>query len=272
MKKTMMLIMIVSIISITIFSCSKNVISSSKGEEMNYTKTDSGLEYVITENGRGVLATAGNRVKVHYTGTLEDGTKFDSSLDRGEPFTFELGAGMVIKGWDEGIALMHVGDKAVLKIPSHLGYGDKDLGTIPPNSKLIFKVELLEILPVIKIEEFDIKGKVTSKTESGLEYILVKEGAGIKAAAGNTVNVHYTGYLKDGTIFDSSLKRDQPFSFVLGMGRVIKGWDEGVAMMKVGDKARLIIPADLGYGERGAGGVIPPNATLIFDVELLEVK
>ena len=78
--------------------------------------------------------------------------------------------------------------------------------------------------------------------------------------------------LEDGTIFDSSVKRDQPFSFILGMGRVIKGWDEGVALMKVGDKVRLIIPSDLGYGERGAGGVIPPNANLFFDVELLEVK
>ena len=266
MKKKLMLILIVTIVSINLFSVPK-------GEEMIYTKTDSGLEYVVTENGKGELATAGNRVKVHYTGKLEDGTKFDSSFDRDEPLVFELGAGMVIKGWDEGFTLLHVGDKAVLKIPPHLGYGESGAGgVIPPNATLIFEVELLEIMPVIKIKEFDIAGKVSSKTESGLEYILVEEGSGIKAAAGNTVNVHYTGYLADGTIFDSSYKRDQPFSFILGMGRVIKGWDEGIALMKVGDKVRLIIPADLGYGERGAGGVIPPNATLIFDVELLEVK
>ena len=266
MKQKLMLILIVTIVSISLFSIPK-------GEEMNYTKTDSGLEYVITEKGRGVLATAGNRIKAHYTGTLEDGTKFDSSVDRGDPFIFELGAGQVIKGWDEGFALMHVGDKATLKVPPHLGYGERGAGAaILPNATLIFEVELLEIMPEIKIEEFDVKGKVSSKTESGMEYILVEEGSGIKAAAGNTVNVHYSGYLEDGTMFDSSLKRGQPFSFVLGMGRVINGWDEGVAMMKVGDKVRLIIPSDLGYGERGAGGVIPPNATLVFDVELLEVK
>ena len=266
MKKIMMLIIIATLVSINLFSVPK-------GEEMSYTKTNSGLEYVITEHGRGVLATAGSRVKVHYTGKLEDGTKFDSSLDRNEPFTFELGAGMVIKGWDEGFLLLHVGDKATLKIPPHLGYGERGAGSaIPPNATLIFEVELLEIMPVVKIKEFDIKGKVRSKTESGLEYILVSEGTGIKAAAGNTVSVHYTGYLEDGTIFDSSVKRDQPFSFVLGMGRVIKGWDEGVALMKIGDKVRLIIPSELGYGERGAGGVIPPNTTLIFDIELLEVK
>ena len=266
MKKILILIIIATIVSINLFSVPK-------GEEMNYSKTDSGLEYVITEKGNGELATAGSRIKVHYTGSLEDGTKFDSSLDRGEPFTFELGAGMVIKGWDEGFTLLHVGDKAILKIPPHLGYGERGAGSsIPPNATIIFEVELLEIMPVIKIEEFDIEGKVRSKTESGLEYILVKEGNGIKAAAGNTVSVHYTGYLEDGTIFDSSVKRDQPFNFILGMGRVIKGWDEGIALMKIGDKVRLIIPAELGYGERGAGGVIPPNATLIFDVELIEVK
>jgi peptidylprolyl isomerase len=266
MKKILILIIIATIVSINLFSVPK-------GEEMNYTKMDSGLEYVITEKGSGELATAGSRIKVHYTGSLEDGTKFDSSLDRGEPFTFELGAGMVIKGWDEGFTLLHVGDKAVLKIPPHLGYGERGAGgAIPPNATLIFEVELLEIMPIIKLEEFDIKGKVSSKTESGLEYILVEEGSGIKAAAGNTVSVHYTGYLEDGTMFDSSVKRGQPFNFILGMGRVIKGWDEGIALMKIGDKVRLIIPADLGYGERGAGGVIPPNATLVFDVELLEVK
>ena len=180
---------------------------------------------------------------------------------------------MVIKGWDEGFSLLHVGDKAVLKIPPYLGYGERGAGgVIPPNATLIFEVELLELIPAVKVEKYDVKGKVSSKTESGLEYILVKEGNGIKAAAGNTVSVHYSGYLEDGSMFDSSVKRDQPFTFILGMGRVIQGWDEGVAMMKIGDKVQLIIPAELGYGERGAGGVIPPNATLIFDVELLEVK
>lgn len=266
MKKLLTFVFIITLVSI-------NLNSEPNGEEMNYTKTDSGLEYKITEKGSGEQAAVGSRVKVHYTGKLEDGTQFDSSLDRGEPFAFELGAGMVIKGWDEGIALMRVGDKVTLKIPADLGYGERGAGgVIPPNATLIFDVELLEVMPPIKIEEFEVKNKVSSKTESGLEFILVEEGSGTKATPGNTVNVHYTGYLEDGTIFDSSLKRDQPFSFVLGMGKVIKGWDEGIALMKEGDKARLIIPASLGYGESGAGGVIPPNAVLIFDVELLEVK
>jgi len=109
------------------------------------------------------------------------------------------------------------------------------------------------------------------ETESGLKYEDLEMGNGDTAEAGQQVTVHYTGWLEDGRKFDSSLDRNDPFQFKLGMGMVIKGWDEGVAGMQVGGKRKLTIPADLGYGERGAGGVIPPNATLIFDVELLAV-
>ncbi|MBE9489251.1 MAG: peptidylprolyl isomerase, partial [Bacteroidetes bacterium] len=109
-------------------------------------------------------------------------------------------------------------------------------------------------------------------TESGLRYQILQEGNGIKAEKGKTVSVHYKGQLADGTVFDSSYKRNQPLDFPLGMGQVIAGWDEGVALLKVGDKARLVIPSDLGYGSAGAGGVIPPDAILVFDVELMDVK
>ena len=110
------------------------------------------------------------------------------------------------------------------------------------------------------------------KTNSGLEYIETVAGTGAQAAAGKTVSVHYTGKLTNGKVFDSSLTRGTPIEFKLGAGRVIKGWDEGIALMKVGGKATLTIPPQLGYGERGAGGVIPPNATLIFEVELVSAK
>jgi FKBP-type peptidyl-prolyl cis-trans isomerase len=108
-------------------------------------------------------------------------------------------------------------------------------------------------------------------TSSGLQYIDLKIGAGATAQAGQNVSVHYTGWLENGKKFDSSVDRGQPFSFPLGAGRVIKGWDEGVQGMKVGGKRKLIIPPNLGYGARGAGGAIPPNAALIFEVELLAV-
>lgn len=115
------------------------------------------------------------------------------------------------------------------------------------------------------------KGKIV-KTESGLKYEELKEGTGATAKKGDKVDVHYTGWLTDGKKFDSSVDRGQPFSFTLGAGMVIKGWDEGVQGIKVGGKRKLYIPADLAYGKKGAGGVIPPDAELIFEVELLKIK
>ena len=110
------------------------------------------------------------------------------------------------------------------------------------------------------------------KTDSGLRYQFIQKGDGKQAENGKTVSVHYEGSLENGKVFDSSYPRKKPIEFKLGIGQVIEGWDEGIALLKVGDKARFVIPSDLGYGSRGAGGAIPPNATLIFDVELMDVK
>jgi len=112
----------------------------------------------------------------------------------------------------------------------------------------------------------------TTAVPAGLKIDDIKVGTGAEAVSGKTVTVHYTGTLTDGKKFDSSVDRGQPFKFTLGAGQVIQGWDKGFAGMKVGGKRKLTIPPELGYGERGAGGAIPPNATLIFDVELLGVE
>ncbi len=123
-----------------------------------------------------------------------------------------------------------------------------------------------------KAAELDKYAQGFDATESGLRYQIIQKGSGVKSEKGKTVSVHYKGSLTDGTVFDSSYKRNAPIDFALGVGQVIPGWDEGIGLLNVGDKARFVIPSDLGYGARGAGGVIPPNAILIFDVELMDVK
>ena len=121
-------------------------------------------------------------------------------------------------------------------------------------------------------ELLDSVAKGYAETESGLRYQILQKGDGKQATKGAGVSVHYKGQLLDGTVFDSSYKRKQPIDFNVGVGQVIAGWDEGIQLLQVGDKARFVIPSDLGYGSQGAGGVIPPDATLIFDVELMDVK
>ncbi|NJN72769.1 MAG: FKBP-type peptidyl-prolyl cis-trans isomerase [Limnothrix sp. RL_2_0] len=134
--------------------------------------------------------------------------------------------------------------------------------------------EIIQIAakPAEEIENMDLDLSKAITTESGLKYIDNVVGEGDFPMEGEMVTVHYTGKLTDGKVFDSSVKRNDPFSFVIGVGQVIKGWDEGVITMKPGGKRTLVIPPDLGYGARGAGGVIPPNATLIFDVELISIR
>ena len=235
--------------------------------------TASGLKYIITQHGRGVMPENEAIVDVHYLGKLTNDTVFDSSYKRKKPFSFTLGKRQVIKGWDEGISYLHQGDKATLIIPPELGYGSRSKPNIPANSTLIFDVELVKVQNPIKIEPYNTKGKDTITTESGLQYIIVKEGApkSTQANKGDIVTVDYTGYFKNGKMFDSSIKRKQPFKTVIGEGRVIRGWDEGLQLMKTGDKFRFIIPYHLAYGQRKRGP-IPAKSDLIFDVEMLKVK
>jgi peptidylprolyl isomerase len=184
-----------------------------------------------------------------------------------------LGQGYVIPGWDEGISLLSEGSKARLIIPPQLGYGEQGAGgVIPPNAILYFDVELVSILPGSPDAPTQVAEADYTTTDSGLQYYDLQVGSGPSPAPGQVAVVHYTGWLTDGTKFDSSLDRGEPFRFPVSQGQVIAGWDEGVASMQVGGKRQLVIPSELGYGEQGAGSAIPPNANLIFEVELLGVE
>lgn len=234
-----------------------------------------GLKYiVIKENKLAEKSAMGTNVTLHYSCFFKDGLLIDSSVEGGQPRTVKMGTGQLIKALEDGIALMHKGDKVKFYVPSRLGYGESGHPPIiPPNSDLIFDIEIIDVQPVIAPALFDIKGKEAKITASGLKYYeIFKSNSAVKAPPGSKVNVHYSGYLADGKMFDSSVERNEPFEFVLGKGQVIQGWDEGIALMNVGDKLRLIIPYFLAYGEQGRPPMIPAKAELTFDVELIGVQ
>lgn len=346
-------------------------------------KTASGLEYGFLKRGNDEAAPGPNdSVEVHYTGWLTDGTKFDSSRDRGQPATF--GVGGVIKGWTEGLQLMTPGSRCKLVIPGKLGYGDAGSPPkIPGNATLVFDVELIRVIRMPKFRVANPAAQATTKsgikwetvqagkgdkvttrdglalrfalfkasgelldysernngqklsgtlsslplpflaevvencslgsivraevpvavwpnareatvwelelvgihavpefravdstklvtTQSGLQYEVIADGTGDAPKVSDVVVAHYSGWLQDGTLFDSSHARGEPSSFPLN--RVIKGWTEGLQLMKPGGKVLFQIPADLAYGAAGSPPKIPANATLLFLVELVAVK
>ncbi len=218
----------------------------------NLTTTASGLKYADIVVGTGATPAATDYVTVQYTGTLDNGTVFDASRLHGGPVEFPLD--QVIPGFTEGVGSMKIGGTRKLVIPPSLAYGSQANGPIPANSTLTFIVELISVKPAPQVK---------------IEDIVV--GTGVAAKVGDTLTVNYTGTLENGTVFDSSYGK-QPFDFPLGAGQVIPGWDKGLVGMQVGGHRRLTIPSELGYGAQGAGSSIPPNAALIFEVELVSIK
>jgi peptidylprolyl isomerase len=219
-----------------------------------------GLTYVDSVVGQGPEVALDDFVMVHYTGWIyadgAKGNKFDSSVDRGEPIAFPLGRSFVIPGWEKGLPGMHVGGKRTLIIAPELAYGEQGRPpVIPPSSTLMFDVEVVD-LPTVEVE-------------------ILAEGTGAVAENGDNISVDYTGWTwvdgAKGEEFDSSSNVGRPYQFTLGAGMVIPGWDMGLAGMKQGTKARLIIPPVMAYGKQGSGSKIPPNSTLCFEVELVEI-
>jgi peptidylprolyl isomerase len=234
---------------------------------------ESGVQYFDLTLGDGAEAVVSTTVTTDYTLWVKGETEdvFIATSEGGQPVTFVLGRGdTVFTGWEEGVKGMKVGGKRLLIIPPELALGEQSSGEIPANATLIMEIELKNVRELQKATVIDEKDYIT--TDSGLKYYDIQVGTGETPITGQTVVVHYTGWLENGKQFDSSYDRGEAFSFQLGAGNVIPGWDEGLATMKVGGIRQLVIPPELAYGDTGAGTVIPAGATLIFEVELLEIK
>ncbi len=260
---------------------------------------ESGLIFIEEKKGSGSSPKAEDMVKVNLTVSLIDGSQLFSTDDRGEPFEYEYGKNFDNEGLEEGVGMLKKGGKARLIVPHQIAYGAESRGQmVPAYSTIIYDVELVDIRSkdayekerkqkqaeqqakedMNKANEKSLRQKYLNDnnitvppTASGLIFVEKEVGTGERAVAGSTVHVHYNGTLLDGTKFDSSYDRGEPFSFRLGVGQVIKGWDEAIAMMREGGKATLIIPSEIGYGARGSGS-IPAYSTLVFDVELVKVE
>jgi FKBP-type peptidyl-prolyl cis-trans isomerase len=248
-------------------------------------KQPSGLYLVpVVTNASAPLATVGQVVSILYTGMLLDGTVFDASSKRNNyALSFRLGTDRLISGVELGVSLMHKGDKAVLLIPSGLAYGGAGAAPgIPANAVLRFEVELTDLNPSYAVPDDTIIQKYLAdnnitnaqKTATGLYYVPgTLNPSGAQAVAGKTASVLYTGRLIDGTVFDATSQRNNvPIEFVVGAGKVIAGWDQGIALMRKGEKAQLLIPSALAYGAKGSAPSIRPNTVIRFEVEVVEVK
>jgi len=223
------------------------------------------LQYIEREVGTGAMPEAGDRVFVHYTGTLEDGTVFDTSANRGVPFDFVLGRGEVIAGWDQGIAMMKEGGKATLIIPPNLGYGTAGAGSsIPPNATLTFEVELVSVVKppkpeVVMEDEYE-------PLTAGVSFHEIRSGDGEVAEVGDRVSVHFAAWIQGGEFLASSVEQGQPVIYNLGADEVfLNEWDEEMIGMKVGGFRKLLITPESG------STALPSGETLLLEIELMEI-
>ncbi|NOY49006.1 MAG: FKBP-type peptidyl-prolyl cis-trans isomerase [Chlorobi bacterium] len=287
MKKIVLGLMVMGVIAILISSCGDN------GESKT---TKSGLKYKFYEtNNDGRIPVKGDIIEVNMSYQTPDTVLFDSKT-MPKPLVMRLDESVFKGDLYEGIYLMHEGDSASFSCNTDSVFMKLFRQKVTPPQfdsvdYITFNIKLLSVKSQDELKKEQEAGNKAAQesekagldkyladnnitatpTETGLIFIETQKGNGEKPQKGDKVKVHYTGYLLDGTKFDSSLDRGKPFEFELGAGQVIKGWDEGLALMDVGSKATLIIPSAIAYGPRGAGGMIPPYSTLKFDVELLGI-
>lgn len=260
--KAMVLCCLIFIVNISI--------AQSVFNEKDFVKTQSGLQYRIVKQGKGAFPQKGDKVWVHYVGRLNNDSVFSSSLESG-PLDITLGLGQIIKGWEEALRLIKPGGAMELIVPPDLAYGDIGGPNVPANATLFFELALMQVNKGIDVKPFDIEGKSVKQGKKKLQYIEVVKGEGPMAKSEDNAYVHYTGYLPDGKIFDSSYKKGEPVRISVGMNQVFEGWDMGLHFMQKGSKFRFIIPSKLAYGKKGFGTMVPPNTTITLDVEMVDL-
>ncbi len=254
-----------------------------------FTKSPDGLLFSIENKGTTAPAKLGDKVVFHFVGKFLDGRVLGDSHQSGNPLNLSCGQNQMLPGggFDKAFQMLGKGGKGQFIVPSDLGLGKQGAQGIPPGTPLVFDLEVIDILDAaaVKAAEVAMNAKqqtdieafaktnnlAIKKTASGLNYYVETQGTGAKIETGKNVSVHYTGKLLNGTKFDSSLDRGEPIKFPIGMGNVIKGWDEGIPLFNVGGKGKLLIPSYLAYGEQGPPN-IGANAILIFDIEVVGVE
>lgn len=230
-----------------------------------------GIEDVIVGEGRE--AVSGSFVDVHYVGVLNStGEQFDASWDRGGAFSFELGAGRVIAGWDEGVVGMREGGRRILRIPAAMAYGDGGSGIITPGSDLVFTVDLATVVETVDPAD-EPQLTVPDDLSGELEVDDVVEGTGPAAVEGDIVKMHYTSILAstEGPFVSSWQQGGVPVDFLVGEDRGLRGFDESLVGVKAGGTRTVIIPPDFAFGAEGLPGQVEPDETIIFQFDIVSV-
>lgn len=271
-------------------------------KEKNITpkRSADGIYYSIEREGKGALPRKGSYIKMRYVGRLMDGTVFDQSPE-GESFVYRAGIRQLIDGWERGMNQLREGSKATLYIPSKMAYGARSVGKVPADASLIIEVDFEKILSDAEYEKYteslekkekeaferkkkeqfqqdlaimkrfaQAKNLSVNSTLSGLSYVITKKGKGATPIKGDKVAVQYEAFLSDDTSVDASKK--EPYRFVVGIGKVMPGWDEGIKFFPKGAEGWLLVPSALAYGGLAIKeNNIPANATLFFKIKVVEV-